>query len=487
MLPVAARSAPQHLGLPGPRAQVALVHAPYPGKLRFDGLPSSLLQASSVLVPSLRARRIEVGVLDPGDSSEGFYADLESLLRTSPPAVLCISTSTAAIEEAARISGLTRRIAPETLIILGGPHEDAVQVKAAAVLPSVDISIAGEATTVLAAIVVGCLRAPSRHDLARAVTTALGTGNHAGRGAITVRTGEAITSIPFDFGPAPLRSFHESIQLARRVHFEVFPGRATVPLSISKGCTYGLCTFCSEGAGPRATVMTQFSWVAELANHHPGAALYFQDSIFPLTKPVRTVLLPLLRELGVPWGCQVYLPTLSQSALHLLAAHGCTYIYTGIESGSDRVLQHIGKSALTRGVILERLGWLRGTGIQAGLSLMFGAMHGDGSPVETVDDVRATAALAEELLTASVPVAGFYPNVETVLPGTRLAQELEASGLRIDFYRMPRSSEFAGFEDGVVGYNFSTVASNQPRNQNLAEVIVDAGSELGVVGRNAIR
>ena len=230
----------------------------------------------------------------------------------------------------------------------------------------------------------------------------------------------------------------------------------------------------------RSQVVRDFAWVRELSKRHPGVPLYFQDSIFPATRSVRQNLLPLLGSLGVEWGCQVYLPTLSRKLVADLAQHGCTYLYTGIESGSNDVLRTIGKTGLTRELILERLGWFAAHGVRAGLSLMFGAMSEDGQLAETTTSVAATVSLARELVERGVPIAGFYPNIQTVLPGTALDHGLATCGMELDFYSMPRAQEFADFEDGALGYNFLTArGSTSPGARQVARAIVVAACEVG--------
>src|SRR5262245_60480359 len=90
----------------GPTTRVLLVHAPYPGRLKFDGQPTSLLYAVGPLARQLaaRGRLAELGYLDPRAPSEEFFQELRSLCSGGQVRVVCISTSTAAIEEAARIA-----------------------------------------------------------------------------------------------------------------------------------------------------------------------------------------------------------------------------------------------------------------------------------------------------------------------------------------------------------------------------------------------
>ena len=248
---------------------------------------------------------------------------------------------------------------------------------------------------------------------------------------------------------------------------------------ISRGCGYGRCTFCSEASPDgKVSIASDFDWIEELAAAAPGAALYFQDSIFPGGAAVRERLLPLLRGLGREWGCQVYFPMLTEKRLAELAEHGCTYLYTGLESGAGAVLAGIKKPALARPLVLERVRWAARHGITLGLSLMFGAMTTKGEVLEDQATLEETRELVRAILDIGTKIAGFYPNVQTVLPGTELADGLLRSGVPLDFYSMPRARVFDGLEDGGVGYNFLTLKAMSLKRQKLAEAIVEAADDI---------
>src|SRR5262249_37471003 len=87
-----------------------------------------------------------------------------------------------------------------------------------------------------------------------------------------------------------------------------------------------------------------------------------------------------------------------------------------------------------------------------------GAISLTGECLETAATIAETLALTEEIRALGAQVTGFYPNVLTILSGTKLERSLRARGVVLDFYRMPRCAEFEGFEDGAVGYNFRTTA-----------------------------
>lgn len=473
--------APLVLPRAGPASRVLLVHAPFPGRLKFEAQPSSLLAAAAPLAHGLarEGRLAELGCLDPGSTSRAFYAELEALIARGSVAAVCISTSTAAIEEAARIAELVRSAAPnDPLIVGGGPHEDDVDEPMVERIPGLDLSIAGDSEDALALLVRSHLASPSparpkldpSQLLARA--TLRGSGQVASHGGQRFRWSRTAPPSLEDLATRPFAD--------KPVHFSVFPGRTTLPLMVSRGCAYGRCSFCAEGGSGGAQYLESFEHLVPLLEAHPGSALYFQDSIFPRTRAVRERLLPLLRDSARPWGCQVYLPHLSRDFVHELAAHGCRYVYTGIESGAESLRAAVGKRALRNGLVHERLGWLADEGLELGLSLMFGALAEGGALLETERTVGETLDFVGTLVTRGVPVAGVYPNVLTVLPGTRLARSLATP---LDFYRMPRTEAFADLEDGAVGHNFVTLGLD-PRG-SLTERIVAASAHLSTLGGRA--
>ncbi len=444
-----------------------MVHAPYPGKLKFQGVPSSMFAAAGPFVVGNPERT--VAYLDPRGPNEGFYSQLRAILATGAVRALCVSTSTAAIEETARIAALASELCPESLVLVGGPHEDAVDHKAAHRLPGVHMSLAGEAESPFKWILEAFLE---RDEAAITFVEALSPSSVlAARlpGRFTVTSCSWQAPLEIDGGPNCYADPRPLVFPESYPTFDVFPSGRTIPLMVSRGCSYGKCTFCSESNRDGGVTLTKsFDWVEELAARTPEAALYFQDSIFPGGNRTSNALMPLLQRLGRTWGCQVYLPTLTRRRVEELADHGCNYIYTGLESGSEQVLRGIHKSAVTRDLVLERMEWARVAGLRVGVSLMFGALSVRGELLESVDSITATEELVEDVVATGVDVAGIYPNVQTVLPGTDLARGLGSNGHELDFYRMPRAPVFDGLEDGGVGYNFLTLAESSERRVDLA-------------------
>ena len=458
--------------------RVLLVHAPYPGRLKFDSQPSSLLCAASGVIEALdeQGRLDEVGYLDPRGATEEFYKELSSIVAAGNVQVVCASTSTAAIEEAARVASVSRASAPgDVLIVGGGPHEDDVDEKMAHRLTDYDISIAGDAEQVLWSVV----RMALERGSAAAV---LSLGDIArdprlkGRGVISVTGGhrhEWVSRTPV----GPELVLHRP-WTDRVVNFPVFGNRPTLPLMISRGCSYGKCTFCAEAGGGRQSVVGDFSRIQALIDGHPGAALYFQDSIFPSSKFVREKLLPMLRDSGRPWGCQIYLPTLSSRFANDLAQSGCNYLYTGIESGSEELRAAVGKGGLRSSVLERKAQVIGATGMRLGISVMLGVLDRKGWLLESPESLKETLVAVRRVQESVPEVAGVYPNVLTVLPGTALAGILRGHE---SFYRMPLSGEFREIEDGEVGYNFLTLGCIEQSGALVSGIKVATSALLQMV------
>lgn len=464
---------------------ILLVHAPYPGILKFPGTPSSLLFAFSPLAYSLGERfpSERIGLLDSVNGAATFWARFEQILDSASPRVVAISTSTAAIGETCKIvSQIRARCGSHVLVLVGGPHEDDCNEKAASRIDGIDISIGGDAEYVIEAILLkflACSDAPAVFcsNLRQFLSSARISG---GIVTLTSRWWSDPNSQTFSFGPIDITTLPPRVESSHAVRFSVFKAQQTLPVMISRGCAYGKCTFCAEGGGSGILVHANVDWLRDLYNSSPGAAFYFQDSIFPRTKLIETNLLPFLKDLGVEWGCQLYLKTASRPFIQLLAAHGCSYVYTGIESASPEILAAIGKRGNDNDSTIERLGWLRDAGIRVGVSLMFGNLSTDGILIESEKSIDTTVAMCHKIVASGVSITGFYPNVMTVLPGTGLARGLAQAGHELDYYDIPICDVFGKFEDGSVGFNFCTIPGivDAKRRIQITEGIVRSASEL---------
>ncbi len=214
--------------------------------------------------------------------------------------------------------------------------------------------------------------------------------------------------------PGPL----DVLDLIERDRY-VEPGMAILPPVItSRGCP-GRCTFCSNNvSGNRYRFHSAGRIIEEVRGwqeHGGAAALFFQDTAFTAHRK-RT--LELCRQLAnlspsISWVCKARCDQIDRELAMAMAAAGCTSVFFGAESGSDAVLERIGKG-LTVGNIEKSIDVAHAAGLGAYVHIMVG-FHD-----ETVEELDATCALMERL----APLVKGFPTGGILLPypGTAIYQ-----------------------------------------------------------------
>ncbi len=168
-----------------------------------------------------------------------------------------------------------------------------------------------------------------------------------------------------------------------------------LPVTASRGCYWQRCLFCPEAVAPthpyRSCVPSEVpDLLLTLADRWQVRHFHFTDNALPV--PVLQSLAARREELaGLSWyGFVRFEAALAEPQLvDNLASAGCRMLQLGLESGSQTVLDHLGKgtSVTTAAAVLEAL---RQAGIATYVYVMFGV------PDETDEDRRATLRFLEE-------------------------------------------------------------------------------------------
>jgi radical SAM superfamily enzyme YgiQ (UPF0313 family) len=167
-------------------------------------------------------------------------------------------------------------------------------------------------------------------------------------------------------------------------------------MSISRGCTYS-CGFC-ETKKLWGNISRQFSpqrvmaEVDDLVTTYGTKGIYFINDNFTLRKNQTVEFCDLLIKstLDIEWICDTRVDLVDQKVLEKMASAGCKTIWFGIESGSQKVLNHINRN-VTLEQIEEAFKLCRKAGIQIACSFMLGM------PSETREDLMASYRFAEKL------------------------------------------------------------------------------------------
>ncbi|MGA2601214.1 MAG: radical SAM protein [Bryobacteraceae bacterium] len=189
-------------------------------------------------------------------------------------------------------------------------------------------------------------------------------------------------------------------------------GYFSVNMVSTRGCPFH-CNWCAKPIWGQRYAMRSPANVAEemaliKATIRPDH-IWFADDIFGLQPKwvVEFAAEVKARNASVPFMIQSRADLLTDKAVQALAQAGCTEVWMGAESGSQKILDAMDKGIRVEQVIGARER-LRAAGIQAAYFVQFGY------PGETFDDILATAALIRETQPDEIGVS-----VSNPLPGTK--------------------------------------------------------------------
>lgn len=340
-----------------------------------------------------------VGVLDI-ESAGLSIAEAARLINDSAPRWVGANLLAPTYENSV---ALLRRLAPETMVMLGGHHAKAMpeRVLSDMRIPRIDALVLGEGELRVAAL----LENVDARTTLPAVSWRTSTGSVASQPA---SPRAELLSPPIDSLPMLDRKY------MAQDPFVAADGRTEANMVGSRGCPYN-CSFCGAAvsANPDISIRTrQASAIADemeqLADNHGVTAFRFVDDLF-LARPsfMRDCAQEFTRRgFGdcFAWDATGRINVLDKQPdelIETLRASGLREVALGIESGSDRILECMDKritAAMARNVT-ERL-------ISSGVNVK--GYFIVGYPDESQADLNKTVELIEELWSLSDMTPGEF-------------------------------------------------------------------------------
>ena len=190
-------------------------------------------------------------------------------------------------------------------------------------------------------------------------------------------------------------------------------GVPTSQMVSSRGCQFS-CRFCDKTVfGRKIRFMSSARVIEEmkqLYDKYKVELIYFEDDLFTLNKKrVLDFCDAMEKELpGKKWGANARVETVDFEMLSKMRHAGCTELNFGVESGSQRILDFLGKGIKVE-QIKKAFKCINELGISGGMYLIIGI------PGETQDDIDKTKKLIAECEPKLITVSFLTP-----IPGTEV-------------------------------------------------------------------
>jgi anaerobic magnesium-protoporphyrin IX monomethyl ester cyclase len=332
--------------------------------------------------------------------------EMASLLQ---PKVVGISTQTETFPNALRIARAAKEASPEAVVVAGGPHPTLMYQETLSE-PAMDVVVIGEGEGAMLELVNLFIRRTGSLEAVKGIAYRDG-------GAIKT-TGEREFIKDPDILPHPERAL---------VDLSGYEAPATL-LSSRGGCPYG-CRYCAVNNIWKGTrrYRKPASVVEEMMSIVRGAPyrnMLFMDDIFTLNKRYVYELCSEIKKLGqVPftWICTTRADLVDESLLREMRSAGCSGITYGVETGSQQIMEEIGKS-LSLEQVKQAVSISLGLGMEVDGAFMF--PH----PQDTEQTVREQMRFMKLLVDMGAQVSLSYTSL---LPGTYYYEHMDELGINL--------------------------------------------------------
>ena len=326
----------------------------------------------------LRASGFDINFLDQQVDDR----DLALLTEELKPDLVLIGGTTHSRFAAYDAAALVKEAAPSTCVVYGGPHASFTSQDTLHANPAIDITVRGEGEETSLELAQWIQSGQRVQELPRIKGIAY-------RDEGTVIENEPRRYIEdLNMLEMPARDLVPMERYGMTMDY--MPDVSGTSLITARGCPVR-CTFCSAAAmfgssyrmrSPRKVV----DEIEAVMNTYGFKGIKIFDSTFTLNRNHVEEILDELekRRMCFPWECEIRANTVTKDLLARMQKSGCYYVDLGVESGSQRVLDH----SIHKGIRIEEaeqvLRWTSELGIKTK------AFFCIGHPGETLEEGRET-------------------------------------------------------------------------------------------------
>lgn len=251
----------------------------------------------------------------------------------------------------------------------------------------------------------------------------------------------------------------------------------TLGVITSRGCPFK-CTFCinSEREAPLRfhspeRVVEEIRYLAD--RHHIQSIAFYDELMATDQKRFRGICEALIHEnlSHLKWECQMHARTFRPDTLKLMKQAGCVQVAVGFESGSQRMLDTINKSAsVEQNLAAARMAHEAGLRVRGCFII--------GTPGETAEDIRETERFVRD---AKIDFASIH--YMTPLPGTAVYEQFK---FRIEAAKVPWDRFTCGDPDTLNVNDAMTAEEQRYQFERLSSRMALRNYSIPEMARRAI-
>jgi len=383
--------------------QVTFVNPPYPtGSHRH---PPFIPLGIGYLAAVLEKNGYDVNVIDC-QALKLTLREVENELRKRQPDVVGLTSTTLTYKSALEIIKVAKKALPNSLTVIGGSHVTFWDDKALQECPQLDIVVRKEGENTL-------LELMQKLEAGKSFRNVLGITYRKDRKIVKNADRPYIENL--DDLPFP------AVHLFPIEQFNKY-GNIIFPVMTSRGCVYW-CEFCTAvrmfGRKYRMRSAKKVVDELEFLYRKYGEKQYtFYDDAFTVDQARTEEICDeiLRRGLKIRWDCETRVDMVTKDLLQKMRAAGCIAVWYGVEAGSQKVRDAMGKGISTQQT-LNTFKWTQEAGLIAVASIILGF------PGETKETAWESVKLLEKINPDEI---GIY--IATPYPGTPMYDYVKKMG-----------------------------------------------------------
>lgn len=345
------------------------------------------------------SQRLEPRKITLDDMNARPYQEFKKAIEYFEADVVGISAYSQSFKVVVNLSKIVKMLLKDCLVVVGGPHAT-VEPDSLLKIPSIDVVVTFEGEHAMLSTV--------KNVEARKKTFENIPGVMFKANGVVVRNNQRLRNNDLDSLPFPARN----ICLNSASKPKAVIKRDNSVMITSRGCPYA-CRFCSSknvwcGKVTYRSIENVIRELKEFYDFYGSTEMMFWDDSFTLQKSRVLDFCKKYAKSNTPisWKAQTRVNIVDYDLLKAMRDAGCSTLYFGIESGSQRVLDIINKK-ITIKQVHKAIEATERVGLSWACSFIFGV------PGETIEDMKATLDLMNQIHPSNISLLSFTP-----FPGT---------------------------------------------------------------------